>query len=631
MFLVTVTPITKEPIKDNLSYFTTRDVKLGSIVLAPIRTRMVRALVTACQSVLENKSALKNSPFPIKKIESVAEGTVFSPAFIEGVTKAAEYYATFPGNLLRAYIPEEILEKWGGVPGEYSAATSGLYEPMLLQAPFIERIGSYRAMIREEFAKRKSIMIVVPSRPLVEELRESLAKGIDDYMIVLHGDLSKKEMLSAWERATSTEHPVLIIATPSFLALPRKDLGTLVLEYESSSGYKNMFRPLVDSRHVARLIAEAGKFRIVFADTLLSVETMAEREMNSWSTLAPIKHRLVSAGETALVDMKNRKDPKADPFFSDELLTTIRTALSRKGNVFLFTVRKGVAPLTVCSDCGTTLACPTCNRPLVLFSEAAGTRTAGIKNIFICNGCEKEYPTDTRCTVCNSWRLMPLGIGTEKVAEQIGTYFPGTPVFLLDGDHVKTHKQGLTMSAEFQATKGAVLIGTEMALQYARSVTASGIVAIDNIFAIPDFHMNEKLMHILTTVREKTEGAMVIQTRKSDVKVFHHAARGTLLDFFRDEMVTRKKYRYPPYLVFIKISREGKSDEVHADMDVVEELFKEYSPEIFSGFYAAAPGEEVMHALIRIEPDKWPDPKLSQRLRSLPYKFVIDVNPEELL
>ena len=634
MYLVGVIPITKEPLKEELSYFSRRPLTVGSLVEIPLRSRELFALVSSCESVLDQKSVLKSAPFAIKKIESIKEGRIFDTPFVRAAEETAAYFATGVGNVLRSHIPEEILLNWEGALGDEIERT-GIAESFLLQAPFEERISTYRALIREEFAKKQSLMVVVPNKLYALEMAGEMSKGIDEYTYLLYSDLSKKEQLSVWKKAFENSHPILIIATPGFLSFPRADIGTYIIEQESALGYKGRFRPFLDARITTEFVARERKARIVFADTFLSFETLARKDNHTALPLSPLKNRLVSGSETALIDLKKKKDRKGDYFLSDELIDTIRKTLERDQRVFLFTTRKGFAPLTICNDCGTTLTCPTCARPLVLHAKRSSLRDSSrsdeTHNIFMCHSCSKEYPGDTRCAHCKSWRLAPLGVGVERIRESMTALFPETPLFAIDGDSTKTHKQALDVAMAFEQTPASILIGTEMSLPYLGRADVSAVISADNLFAIPDFKIAERLMHFLVLIREKTRGAMIIQTRKPDVRVFTHAVRGTVSDFFREDMESRKKYGYPPYTLFIKITREGKSVDVDTDMKYIEEAFAEWNPEVFSGFHIPAPGEETLHALIRIDPKSWPEPRLSSLLRGLPPQFTVEIDPEGLL
>ncbi|MEZ4103384.1 MAG: hypothetical protein R3B55_02420 [Candidatus Paceibacterota bacterium] len=80
--------------------------------------------------------------------------------------------------------------------------------------------------------------------------------------------------------------------------------------------------------------------------------------------------------------------------------------------MFLFTLRKGYATTTICNDCGTIATED--GEPLILFEDRE-------KNIryFKTIKSKKILNAERTCTNCKSWNLVPLGIGTEKVYEEV--------------------------------------------------------------------------------------------------------------------------------------------------------------------------------------------------------------------
>ena len=85
----------------------------------------------------------------------------------------------------------------------------------------------------------------------------------------------------------------------------------------------------------------------------------------------------------------------------------------------------------------------------------------------------------------------------------------------------------------------------------------------------------------------------------------------------------------------------GSKDESMEAKKDLREVFKEYSPEIFSGFVTKNKNQYVTNALIKIDPKKWSLPELSHNssidqnlfnlLSSLPSSYEVSVDPEDLL
>ena len=119
---------------------------------------------------------------------------------------------------------------------------------------------------------------------------------------------------------------------------------------------------------------------------------------------------------------------------------------------------------------------------------------------------------------------------------------------------------------------------------------------------------------------------------------------GNLLSTIRNELDERKSLGYPPFLRFIKITHLGNKIESIKARELLEEIFKEYNPIIFSGFHTKTKGQYTTNALIKIKNEKWSippltisgsiDEKLSLKLlsiSSISSPFEIFVDPENLL
>ena len=76
MRILTVIPISRGISKDTLTYFSKKDVTVGSIVSIPLRQKMVFGLVSESKPAGEMKSELKSLSYSIKKTASIEEGIV---------------------------------------------------------------------------------------------------------------------------------------------------------------------------------------------------------------------------------------------------------------------------------------------------------------------------------------------------------------------------------------------------------------------------------------------------------------------------------------------------------------------------------------------------------------------------
>ncbi len=633
MNILTVIPISRGFPKDDLTYFTKSDVAVGSIVSIPLRKKTIYGLVTENRVATEIKSELKSLSYSIKKIDGIESHSFISNEFITACQKVADYNAGSVGSVLSSLIPTVILENSKELTLEKIDIASGsFYETALLQSDDAERYAEYKSIIREEFAKGKSIFFCLATTEDILNAKNNLEKGIEKFTYTFHSGLSKKELISSWKKINSENHPVLIIATGSFLSIPRKDIGTIILDKESSRAYKMQVRPYIDIRNFAQYLAKEMNTRIIFGDTLLRVETLWEEKKGRYAESTPLKFRSLTTATCELINLRKPADMKKKEFslFDDDIKKLIENTIKNNENAFLFCGRKGLYPITVCSDCGTVVVCKNCASPTVLYNKK--TKNGESKNLFVCNHCGERDDAQKLCTKCNGWRLNPLGIGVDRVVEKIKEIFPNINIFVMDKDHITTQKQAVKVRDEFYNTPGSIMVGTEMALTYLNEqIENTAVISIDSYFSIPDFQINEKIFHILLQMRSISEKYFLVQTRQEKTDIFEYALKGNLMDFYRNEIEERKAIGYPPFATYIKITIEGEKSKVKKEMDEIAEYMKPFDVQIFDAFNAGSEKSHSIHGLISIQKGKWPDNELLKKLRIIQPHCTVKIDPATLL
>lgn len=647
MNIVHVIPLSRGILKDSLTYFTAENVAPGAIVSVPVRNRTVAALVTHQEDVANAKAALRASPYPIKKIERLTAREFFLPAFIESAREAADFFATTPGEIIQAFTPKAILAHSSdptlALPPSFRPesprGTAGLArEKFILQLPSEERLSAYKSIIREEFARRASVFFCLPSIEDIEGVHASLERGIQEYAFAFHSGLSGKELLTRWRKALQEEHPVVIVGTPSFLSLPRRDIHTIILDREHARGYRSFVRPALDVRTFVESYAARTGLRLIMGDLLLRPETLKRHEAGEFEALAPLRWRAISTAEQIMADMRRPKTNaprRAFELISDPLREAIRATREHGEHLFVLVGRRGFAPLTACDDCGALVSCDRCTTPLVL--HQATPRNSGAeagKNRFVCHKCGETSSAERRCAHCESWRLTALGGGIEKIGEEIRREFSGVKIYAIESDSVTTRKRAVALRDQFYASPGSILLGTTMALPYlAHPIENVAVVGIDSLFTIPDFRLNEKMMNTLLSIRQKSTKRFLIQTRNPDNPLFTYVLRGNLLDFYRAEIAERRELGYPPFQLFIKVRWSGKRENAKTEIEPLTRALSAGGFEhlSFPAFVQEERGLYRMNILIKLNPRTWPDQNLLAILRALPRAFFVSVDPEDVL
>ena len=435
----------------------------------------------------------------------------------------------------------------------------------------------------------------------------------------------------------------MVIATGSYLFIPRHDFRTLIIERENSGAYKTIRQPYLDIRTFAEALSAKSKMRLILGDTFLRTETIQRYKEHELLEVSPLSFRILPNIKKEIIDIKKEilKTPKIKKFsvLNDKTEEIILKAIEKQERVFLFSLRKGLAPITACQDCNQTLICIKCDSPLVLYKTNK-------ERLFICNKCKNKEDSKIACRNCKSWNLTTLGIGTDLVVEEtyriVKKKFPKTKIFQIDKETIKTNKQGLQIINEFYKNPGSILVGTEMALFYLKEkVNCTIVTSFDSLFSVPSFRINERIIHLINTLGSYTKEKLIIQTRNSKDKTLKSILTGNLTKFYDEELIDRKKFNYPPYKTLIKLTQAGKKTDINWIMNEMKENFGEYKPEIYRAFISRIKNLYRTNVIFRINKDKWSlstiqlngsiDKTLLQKLMLLPPYWTIQVDPEDLL
>ena len=134
-----------------------------------------------------------------------------------------------------------------------------------------------------------------------------------------------------------------------------------------------------------------------------------------------------------------------------------------------------------------------------------------------CHYCDYQSPIPRRCPACGSENIRELGIGTERVAEEVARLFPAARVLRMDSDTTTRVGDHARILSEFEAN-GDVLVGTQMVakgLDYP-TVTLAAVVAADIGLNVPDFRAAERSFALIAQVCGRSgrmrRGEAIVQT-----------------------------------------------------------------------------------------------------------------------
>ena len=155
------------------------------------------------------------------------------------------------------------------------------------------------------------------------------------------------------------------------------------------------------------------------------------------------------------------------------------------------------------------------------------------------------------CENCGDESIKELGVGTERVAEEVQKLYPHARVIRMDSDtttRIGEHARLLDAFGE----EGDVLVGTQMVAKGLDfpTVTLVGVVAADIGLHAPDFRAAERsfalVMQVCGRSGRSRPGEAIVQTYSPAHPAIVFAAAHDYEGFARRELAERVALRYPP-------------------------------------------------------------------------------------
>jgi primosomal protein N' (replication factor Y) len=230
----------------------------------------------------------------------------------------------------------------------------------------------------------------------------------------------------------------------------------------------------------------------------------------------------------------------------------IRHAEKKKFRLFLYANRKGVAPLSRCSDCGTIVVCPTCALPVVLRNKILSDRSR--ERYFICTHCGDTLDTSHLCIHCGSWNIAPLAIGTESIRDEVASLVGEDNVFIVDDDLTPDSNSIESLLRDVQQKKFAVLIGTLKVLPYLKGIHYTLFPYFDRLLSTPSLSTTETALRLIMECNEQSTEGVIVCTRNPEFLLIRQLETQKMNTIISDELTLRRELDYPPYGLLIKIS-----------------------------------------------------------------------------
>lgn len=437
-------------------------------------------------------------------------------------------------------------------------ANTGYYPYLLFGVTGSGKTEVYMELIEDALNKGKTSIVLVPEISLTPQMVLRFQKRFGDNIAAIHSALSDGEKYDEWRRIVSGEAKIVIGARSAIFA-PLNNIGMIIIDEEHSDSYKqDDSNPRYNAKDIALLRGKYHNCPVIMGSATPSLEVFARAKKGVFKLLElPNRINGKSLPHINIVDM-NEMISKTKGHFSPVLLEAISARLLKNEQIILLLNRRGYSSFVTCKNCGYTFKCPNCDITLTYHKSSRTLRC------HYCGYGTKVYDT---CPECHEKSINDLGVGTEKVEEELNKLFPESQILRMDFDTTSRKGMHEKMIKAFKNHEYDILLGTQIVSKGLDfdNVTLVGVINADTSLNIPDFRSSETTFSLLAQVagragRSDKEGEVIIQTFNPEHYAIQYTKKHDYLGFYNREMSIRRELKYPPYYYICYVKISGKDN-----------------------------------------------------------------------
>jgi primosomal protein N' (replication factor Y) (superfamily II helicase) len=430
------------------------------------------------------------------------------------------------------------------------ALDEGVFKAFLLQG--VTGSGKtevYLRSIAEALEQGKQTIVLIPEIALTPQTVDRFTGRFGDQVAVLHSRLDPEERAKHWRRLAEGKAKVAIGARSALFA-PVPRLGLIVVDEEHEASYKQDDSPRYNARDAAVKRAQLCGAVALLGSATPSLESIKNAREGKYGFLTmPDRVNQRPLPKVRVVDMKEEWSVRSGdrPVLSMPLAEAIKENLERHEQSILFLNRRGFNTVILCMKCGEQVQCPNCSVPVT------SHRVNGAIEL-LCHYCDWRGPVPAKCPGCGDGSVRLVGLGTERLEEEIRSKYPQARVERMDLDTTQQKGSHEEILGRFRRHEVDILLGTQMIAKGHDfpGVTLVGIVGADTGLALPDFRSSEKVFQLLVQVsgragRAEKEGIIYLQTFNPGHSSVKSASTHDMDGFWAAELELRRALGYPPF------------------------------------------------------------------------------------
>ncbi|MCK9155726.1 MAG: primosomal protein N' [Paludibacteraceae bacterium] len=417
----------------------------------------------------------------------------------------------------------------------------------------------YIHLIDEVLKLGKQVLFLLPEIALTTQITNRLQVVFGNKLGVYHSKFSDAERVEIWNNLLHDKGIQVVLGVRSSVFLPFKRLGLVIVDEEHETTYKQYDpAPRYHARNAAIVLASMHGAKVLLGSATPSIESYYNSQTEKYGLVELFtRYEGIKMPEIIIADIKEAKHKKEmKGHFTLPLMEQISKALGRKEQVILFQNRRGFAPYLECKCCACVPKCKNCDVSLTYHKNL---------NVLTCHYCGYSIPVPEICPACGNPTLEPVGLGTERIEEEVAELFPGIRVSRLDLDVARSRKSYEKIISDFERGEIDILVGTQIiskGLDFER-VRVVGILNADSLLNYPDFRSYERAYQLMAQVsgragRKNNQGIVVLQTSDSSHPVISQVQRNAYKEMYEEQLEERRLFKYPPFFRLINIYIKGR-------------------------------------------------------------------------
>lgn len=414
-------------------------------------------------------------------------------------------------------------------------------------------------------ARGKRALVLVPEISLTTQMVERFMKRFPGRVAVLHSGLSPGKRYDQWWGIQEGRYDV-VVGPRSALFAPQSELGLIVVDEEHETAYKEeLHGPHYHVRETATVLAKLTGAVVIFGSATPDMVTFHRGQNGQYQILelpnrvGEAPYQVLPVASVEVVDMREELRQGNRSILSRNLENSIQKCLDDRQQGILFLNRRGSAGSVQCRSCGSAVRCARC---------AVGLTYHSVTERLVCHQCNRRSLVPKNCVQCGSSKIRLLGLGTQRVVDEVQNRFPNARILRWDRDSVVKASEHQEIIRQFQQGDVDFLVGTQMLAKgfHFPRVTLVGVVLADVSLNMPDFRSGERTFQILCQVagragRGAAPGKVIIQTYNPENYAIKHAANQDYYAFAAQELEFRRHQALPPFSRLVRLVYQHFSEE----------------------------------------------------------------------